>query len=97
MTTTAEIIDRYETGASVGDIAAETGMKYQTVYHRLMRAGVLKRRTVDTHPLTRIKRHRIGAHVGKPTDLPEDVAERIMADVAKHGGTLWDAVGRLLA
>jgi len=98
MTTTAEIIDRYEAGATVGDIAAETGLTYQQAYNRLRRGGVLNvTPRTDTHPLTRIRRHRIGAHVGKPTDLPADVAERIMVDVAKHGGTLWDAVGRLLA
>jgi hypothetical protein len=94
---TAAMTALYKSGLSVGEVAAATGLTYQTVYYRLGRAGVLKRhRAKDTHPLTRIKRHRIGARVGKPTDLPDDVAERIIADVAKHGGTLWDAVGRII-
>jgi hypothetical protein len=92
---TAEIIAAFKGGKTVHQIAAERKMTYAAVYYRLYRAGVIEPH-IPAHPLTRNAIWRMRSKVGNPVDLPEDVADRIAATVAKHGCTVWGAVAILL-
>jgi len=92
-----EILKLHDEGVTGVDIATRTGQTYNSVRAVVMWSrNAPPRRLPSPPPCDADSCHALGVRRGKPTDLPIEIQNRLM-DEAVKGGTLWDAVGRLLA
>lgn len=93
--TSVEMLGLVNEGHSLVEVGAMNGIGYQAVYERLKRIGWVKKSV--RHPLDHRIMSKIGARSGKRADVSHEVGEKIAANQAKHGGTLWETVDRLLS